>query len=268
MQLTIDTRGLTPALDRLAEMPRQARFAGVKALTYTAQKVARAEEREMLDSFDRPTRRTMQSIYVVGATKERPQAVVGVKDSFGNRGDRGQIAYLRWQIYGGSRTEKAFERALLSGGAMRKGDRAVPGRFARLDAYGNISQGQIKQILSQLRIDATVGSTRSLPRFAFEDTKKDRQQKKRRIAKAFEKAGGQFLALPDGRGRLPAGIYQTRATAFGRSDPRPVIIFVPGARYETRFDFHYAARTAVLRHLGPETERAVAEALADPKVRA
>ena len=37
---------------------------------------------------------------------------------------------------------------------------------------------------------------------------------------------------------------------------------MPRARYEPRFDFHYTARTAVLRHLGPETERAVAEALA------
>lgn len=257
MQLTIDTKSLQRTLDQLAHMPRQMRSAGALALTETAKRVKEAEIAEMRDSFDRPTNYTLGSVFVRGAISQRPVAIVGIKDNIFGQG-RPAIQWLRWQIYGGLRSLTGYENLLVGAGLMRGTDRAVPGRFARLDAYGNISRGQIVQILSQLRIDTTYGSTRSLPRFAFDDRGRDRRAKKARIKLAYKNAGGQYIALPDGRGRLQPGIYQVRSTAFGRTDPKPVLIFVPKATYEPgRFDFHYVAQQAINKHFPAELRAAV-----------
>lgn len=265
MNLTIDTKSLQRTLDQLADMPKQMRYAGALAVTKTAKRVQEAEIAEMRDSFDRPTAYTLGATFVRPATVQRPEAIVGIKDNGFGQG-RPAIQWLRWQIYGGLRSLTGYENLLVGAGLMRGTDRAVPGRFARLDAYGNISRGQVVQILSQLRIDTTVGSTRSLPRFAFDDRGRDRRAKKATIKRAYKRAGGQFIALPDGRGRLQPGIYQVRSTAFGRTDPKPVLIFVPKASYEPgRFDFHYTAQQAINKHFPVELRAAVASTLLTAK---
>jgi hypothetical protein len=264
MKISI-TGNVDPALATLATLPKQVRYASAVALTAAAVKVRQAEVKEMLDSFDRPTKRSLDAVYIRPATVASQQAEVGIKDNIGS-GGRAPITWLRWQVYGGLRSVKAFERLLMGQGAMAAGDRAVPGRFAKLDAYGNISSGQVTQILSHLRIDSSTGSTRALPRYSFDDRGRDRRKKQRTIARAYDRAGGQFIALPQGRGKLAPGVYQTRSTAFGRTAPRPVLIFVPRARYEAgRFDFYAAGRLAAQRHLVPEFQAALAKAIGATK---
>ncbi|MEY2685806.1 MAG: hypothetical protein RL375_4 [Pseudomonadota bacterium] len=266
MRIEIDTKAIDEAVRQVAELPKQLNFATALALTRTAQRVADAERAEMRDSFDRPTPFTLGAVFVRPAKPSNPEAIVGIKNDSG--GARPPVNWLRWQIYGGLRTQTAYERLLVGNGAMRNSDRMVPGRFARLDAFGNISRGQLVQILSQLRIESSTGSARGLPRLAFEDTKRDRNRKKGVIRRAYQRAGGQYVAFPNGRGKLLPGIYQVRATAFGRSDPRPVLIFVSKASYEAgRFDFEYTARTAVQRHLQAEVQAAVAQTLATARPR-
>lgn len=259
MNFTIDTSEIDRLVAPLRDFPRQLNFAGAMALTKTAKRISEAEAIEIKDVFDRPTPYTQSAIFVSPATPNKLEAVVGVKDSFGTTSGRAPLDYLRWEIYGGLRAQTAFEKALVRGGAMDGGDRAVPGQFAKLDAFGSMSRGQMQQILSQLRIDTGVaGSTRSLPKIRAEDDALDRRYKSRRINAAYRRSGGQFIALPYGRGKLRAGIYQVRATAWGRTDPRPVVIFVSKAEYEAgRFDFHYVAELTVQRMLLVELDAAV-----------
>jgi hypothetical protein len=264
VRLTVDIEGLKEVQQSLQGFSnRRLNAALATGLTRTAQKVAEAQRREMVDVFDRPSRYTLQGVFVRPATAQSLEAEVGIKDEFSGGNDRGQAKYLRWQIRGGQRVFTGFERALRSGGQIDGGDFAVPGRFARRTPEGNISPGQIQQILSQLRIDATRGSTRSLPTFGFDDTGKDRRRKKGVIKRAVRRAGGQFIALPKGRGKLKPGIYLVRDTGFGRTDPKPVVRFVSSASYEPeRFDFFFVARLAVQRNLQAEVQRALTESVA------
>lgn len=275
----MDTSQVMRAAAQVADLPKRVRFAAVKAITATAKAVQEAEQREMRDVFDRPTPYTLGSLFVRPATMDMPQATVGLKDNVA--GSRSAVSWLRWQIYGGLRTMTALERRLVSAGAMPNDMRAVPGRFARLDAFGNMSTGQIRQMLSQLRIELSTGATSALPNLSTEERSalkqskvsgmkaltnrqqsfaKDAVAKQRRITSAYKRAGGQFVAFPYGRGKLLPGIYQVRATAFGRTDPKPVMIFVTRASYEAgRFDFHYVADLTVRRQLQVNIDAAMAQ---------
>lgn len=277
MNYTIDTTDL----DRLrrsfdAFSDRRFRAGLAQAATATAQAVKGDQQREIRDVFDRPSPFTLGQVYVRRATAENLQAEVGVSDA------PYSIGYLKWHVRGGQRTRKRFEKLLIAGGAM-PGDRyAVPGKFARLDAFGNISTGQLRQVLSQLRIEPTQGATSVLPRITAGDKRlvanarrgsgfvgplsgsavKDARARINRVNAAQRRAGGQFVAFPNGRGKLPPGIYQVRATAFGRSDPRPIIIFVTRTFYEAeRFDFEYVSRLSVARHLPGAVNAAMADQL-------
>lgn len=267
MRLTVDTQGLQQSVDKISDLPKQLRFATAVALTRTAKLVAEAEVQEMRDVFDRPTPFTLRSIFVKGARPDAPVAEVGIKNDSG--GQRPAVNWLRWQVQGGLRTQTAYERLLVGAGAMRSDDRAVPGKGARLDAFGNISRGQLIQILSQLRIDSSSGSTRKLTQFDFNDNKRDRRLKQNKIRRAFGKAGGQFIAFPNGNRSLLPGIYQAEGRDFGarlgygRSGRlRPILIFVSKAQYEAeRFDFDYVAQKAVQRHLRVQFDAAVKAAV-------
>lgn len=212
---------------------RQAAFAQVVALTRTALDAQAAERETIRSVFDRPTPYTLNSVFVKPATKAQPEAQFGLKDEFGFPSESQITAnrYLGPNIDGGSRSIKRFEKRLQLDGAMPRGWFAVPGKFARLDQYGNISRGQITQILSQLTLTKVSGYTANIS---------PRSRKG-----AIKRAGGEFVALPQGRGKLLPGIYQVTQFATGRSVPRPVVIFVSRVQYSPRFDFHGVGEQAV-----------------------
>ncbi|MEY5099220.1 MAG: hypothetical protein RJA36_1939 [Pseudomonadota bacterium] len=259
MKLSLTSTGLAQIEAELAGFSqRRLNAALATALTRVAVAAKAAEVREMVDSFDRPTPYTLDAVYTKPATAQRLESEVGIKD----QGARPQSRYLRWQIEGGPRRWTGFERSLIRGGAMPDSMRAVPGRFARLDAYGNVSRGQMTQILSQLRIDTgRAGSTRALPTVLSTDSAKDKARKLKTIRGAQRRAGGQFVAFPNGRGKLPAGIYLVRDTAWGRAAPKPIFIFVSSAVYEQRLDFAFVAELQGKR-LGQELELALQQSVA------
>ena len=277
MNFTIDTRDLQALRADLAGFSdRRFRAALATALTRTAVQVRDAEKAELVDAFDRPTRYTLGAIYMQGANADALRAEVGVKDEAA--GGRPPTKWLRWQISGGLRTQTAFERQLVRGGAMRDDQRMVPGEFARLDAFGNVSRGQLQQILSQLRIDNPVlGSNRAMVRRtapinpgrgASKKYGREAVAASRKIRAAYSNAGGAFVAFPNGTRRLLPGIYQAEGRSFGRlgygasGRIRPVLIFVSKAQYEAgRFDFHYVARLTVDRQLAAQVDVAVQEHL-------
>lgn len=260
MNFTIDTTDLRRAGSAFARFSDRRFNAGLAtALTRTALAVQAAQQAEMRDVFDRPTRYTLQSVFVSPARADNLAARVGIKDDYTRRSP---IKWLRWQIDGGTRTPKAFELLLMRSGAMPQGMVTVPGRAVRLDAFGNISTGQLRQILSQLRIEPTSGVTSTLPRITSADTPASRKAKERRIKSAYQRAGGQYVAFPNGRGKLKPGIYQVRSTGFGRTDPKPVLVFVSKATYEAgRYDFDYVSQLAINRNLQREVDTAMAQQL-------
>jgi hypothetical protein len=161
---------------------------------------------------------------------------------------------------------KRFEKALKAAGAMPYGWQSVPAAGARLDAYGNMSRGQIAQILSQVGTELTAGYTRTLPRLRGDEDAKAKRQIQNKRRRAFGRAGGQYVAIPRRKGKLAAGIYLAQARDFGarwglgRSGRlTPVLIFVRATTYRPRFDFYGTVQESVAQTLPRHYSQAIAE---------
>lgn len=256
-------------------LARGAREAQAKALTFTAQDVKAAQEAELRRAIDRPTPYTLGGVYYLPATAANLEAVVALKDDYSPHSGHTAANYLAPQIQGGGRQVKAFEKLLQLSGAMPQGWKAVPGKAARLDAYGNVSTGQIIQVLSQLRLTLTAGYTRNLPlrqrALRGADGKLGELTKEQKAInaarrRAFVRAGGRFFVVKPGEDRkLLPGIYQgqvlgKRTAGPTRRFPLAVFIFVPRATYRRRVDWDQVAeRTIDARlpyHLERQLERA------------
>ena len=247
MKFTITTN----ARDVIASMgdvaARHIPFATALALTRTAQEAQRHEQHEMRDVFDRPTPFTLSALRVVPATKTNLTASVEIKDSAA----KGVAAskYLAPEVYGGRRDLKAFELALFHAGVLPPGHYIVPGEAAKLDAYGNISRGQITQILSYFRARLDVGYTSNA-------TEKTRA----RLKKGSKRRYGIVYFVSKPGDRLPPGVWMREIHGLG-SRVRPIMMFVTRAQYEAIFDFHYVIERTAQEVLPKEFELALAEAL-------
>lgn len=201
---------------------RHVPFATALALTRTAKFIEIKEREEVRRVFDRPTRFTQNAFFVRPATKSRLWAEVKVKDE-----SLKAVPPIKWlapQIFGGRRTAKRFEDLLRKRGLLPPGMFVVPATGARLDAYGNVSRGQLQQILAQLQ-----AARDPLQR----ETKRSRKQRTR----------GRYLVAYPGQKRtahLKPGIYERNDFAFG-SAVRPVFIYVRAPRYRKRLRFYEIA---------------------------
>jgi hypothetical protein len=244
VQLSVDfnTTKFTRDLQRWqkTEVP----LAIAKALTFTAKKGIQPELiREMSRVFDRPTRFTLNSTYVKPATVQTMTAWVGVKDYASKA-----IPAIKWlapQIFGGSRGLKRSEMLLRSQGILYPDEHIVPGEKARLDAHGNMSRGQMQQILS--RVGASFdGLTRARGRVS-------------RVKGTGYSETYFYVRTPMGR-LSRRGIYRRVLFASG-SAVEPVLIFVKRPRYRRRYNFfRIAEQTFQLRYplqLKYELERAI-----------
>lgn len=114
-------------------------FAGVVALTKTAQQVRTAEVALMRKVLNNPTPFTLNSLQVKPATKDRPSASVETKEGFGSV-PAGR--FLSPLVDGGQRRMKSHERKL--------GGYTHPGEFATINRFGNIPGSTYVRILSQV----------------------------------------------------------------------------------------------------------------------
>lgn len=226
-----DVEQIKAAMDNLGR--RQLPFALALAATRVAKIVERELYAEMGRVFDRPTRWTMNSLYVKAATRRTLEALVKLKDD----AFKGTPAtkYLSPQIFGGGRRWKRHERALQQVGILPPGMYCVPGEDARLDAHGNMSKGQVVQILSALRAFGEQGYLAN------------------RTASSEKRLKNppQYFALPEGNGRLPAGIYR-RYSRGRRTTIRAVLVFIKAPSYKQRFDFFGVAERVIAYHAKDE----------------
>lgn len=118
------------------------------SLTRMANKVRSEIKEEMKRVFDRPTRYTLNSMYVKPAKKgmQEMYSETGFID-FSGKGTPA-AKYIKPEVEGGKRNLKGFELRLKAAGILPSGYYTAPGNGAKLNQYGNISQGTIQQILS------------------------------------------------------------------------------------------------------------------------
>lgn len=243
------------------DAPRAVEIATQRALLHTAREVKDAEVREMQRVFDRPTRWTLGA-FQVRFDKAQMEARVEVKDGYWYRADN----YLTTQIEGASnRRQKAFEKALQAVGALPAGWLAVPGERAKLDAYGNHSPGEIRQILSWFdAAERVAGSTQNM---GFAGREKRRKGTKKRAGwEYFLVRPGARRSFARGNGgqgthKMQPGIYRRTAFALG-TRIEPVMIFIKSASYHQRFDFYGVAKRTIEREFKPRLEAALQVELA------
>jgi hypothetical protein len=235
------------SLDRaFAKLQRdQIPFATALALNEMAAGVRDDQRAEMGRVFDRPTPFTLNAFYVKKARKTDLSAWVGIRD-FAPKGTPAW-KYLTPEVEGGPRRMKRLELRLsqISGGQY-----IVPGKGAKLDQYGNISRGQIAQILSRLNASADPAQNMS-------DKTTQRLKRKGLIAKG-QKAD-YFVVREKGGNRRPLGVYQL----VGPGKVEPVLIFTRTApSYSKRYDPDRVVIRSLNTRGAGAIERAIAQALA------
>lgn len=268
----------TGAIRALAGQARQVRFAAAVALTRTAQRAEKAVIAEMPRAFDRPTPYTLRATRIVPATRENLTAQVWLK---GRRGDPASrdTQHLFVQVFGGGRGAKALETRLRRiAGGLRSNEFLVPATGAPLDAFGNVSAGVVRSILSQL------GAANAADNSGYDSNVKRSGLRTLQSINRQRKAGTFFIPRP-GSG-LPRGIYQrlpggagkrTRTLRYadrkGREKTRREAtitwttrmifkIVVGRPKYRPRLRFFDIGRAAVAQHFDREFAVAYQRALA------
>jgi hypothetical protein len=259
MQIRVDTSGLDVIAARLRGLSdKKIRVAMVAALNDAAYAGQQAGKREIASVFDRPTPFISRSpvyfkaglagrsVRVPGAfdisgkglsvqlSSDRIEAVVDLSGEGNKQGvSPDQVLYA--QIHGGARRHKRHEVALQRVGILPAGMGIVPGDAAKLDQFGNMSSGQIVQIIAWFSGFGEQGYKENMTDKTR--TAKGRDNKRTGIR------GFQYFALQQKRGKLLPGVYQRIDTGFG-SAVKPVMIFVRMPQYKRRFDFYGVTRKA------------------------
>jgi hypothetical protein len=221
---------------------KKVELAAAIALTRTAKEGQAAHVAEMARVFDRPTRYTLQSVYIRPATVQKLVAKAWIKDDT-SKGTPAEN-YLGPQIEGGKRKRKRFEKALIAKGIMNANDYAVPGAGARLDANGNIQPSQIVQILAWVEAFGQQG-------YKANSTAKTRARTTKRTGKSY------FVARSNGSA-VASGIWERQEFAAG-AGKRPVLIFVDGVRYKKLLGWAATWQATAEREFPIQFEKALVE---------
>jgi len=217
---------------------KQVPFATAKALTKTAQLAQAAVVGEMKKKFDRPTPYTLKSLYIKPATKQKLEARVFLKDSIFGGNPNSLAEILGHQYAGGTRIRKRLEKALSRAGLISEGEFVAPGAAAKLDQYGNMSRGQIQQILSQLRA--------GLDPYSWSSTSA-------RSKANVKKSGGMFWSRG---GKLPRGVWMRAGSGV-----KPILIVIAKPRYRQRINMDRIVRRVVDTQFDAEFRKAMDEAV-------
>lgn len=206
--------------------------ATAQAINWTSYNLRERLQEEIKSVFDRPTRFTIDSIEVIKATAERPEATVMLKD-FSSKAAPAAV-WLAPQVYGGDRRDKRSETLLRGRGILPAGMYVAPGAGMKLDSMGNVGRGQMQKIISGLGA-------------SFDPYQRSTSSRR--------SAGNRKRFFVMRQGKRPIGI----AERFGRSreQVRIVLAFIAKPKYQKRFDFFGIATQFVDEDLPKTFERAM-----------
>lgn len=224
-----------------------------EALNKTALDMRDALIEEMRKVFDRPTPYTLNSIRVKRATNANLATTVWF------RGSENQKHYIMPQVYGGNRDQKRSESLLRRRGILGANEVMVPASNAavRRDAYGNVSRGQMQQILSQLGAFYLAGSNKNET-----PEKKAKREGKLLSQRYFVARKGEsrvgFGSWKNGEKiqHLKSGIWMRVRTISG-NEIYPIFFFANKATYRIRFKFHEVAQKAAEANFERQYKKAI-----------
>ena len=236
---------------------RRLRIAGINALNNTAKIVQQSIVDEMRGVFHKPNAYTLNSLRVIPATASKASAEVTFKGS-------GAGHYLLPQVYGGPRLQKQSEKMLEN--VLPPTVYAIPAQGAKLDANGNMSPGQLVQILSFFRSFSEVGFSanrrgpmavkwqklRALHDAGFSDA----VIRGMGISTVAIGTGGrvEYFIAPLTRGSKSLAIFQ----AIGRARGIPVLIITRQPQYRKLLDFFGIAERVADQELPIQLHKALA----------
>lgn len=237
LQIKINTDNLFRAMDQAAG---QVAYATMLAINKTADQARAEVQTEMQRVFDRPTPWVINSLRVKYASKASLTASLGYKDKNSAESSRSMVEP---HVEGGSRNFKGMEVRLNRAGLLPSGWNAVPGAAASLDPYGNMSRGQISQILNVLGTYTEAGynkaNSKTVDRLAKGNAKKGTYGFVYWVNKVGASGPGKHLA---------PGVYQRVSTGYG-SSLKPILMFVKRAVYRPRLDFYGIGQRVIDRDL-------------------
>lgn len=187
--MNINVNGLKDVQRMLDAVPRQAIRAVEIALDATGKQIKQDVKQEMQRVFDRPTPFTLNSLKLTPTHNHNMTVTVWFKEP-----DRMGQHYLVPQVDGGPRNTKGFERGIDLG-------ELVPAMGAKINQYGNVSPGQLRQILSVL------GKAETSAGYMANITSRSRRRNTRER---------DYVVIDRRqRGNLPMGVYQRFQTGAG-----------------------------------------------------
>ncbi len=254
------TSKLRDGVDYYAAMRRQLPYATSVALNRTAEAVRQALVQQTQQVFDRPTPYTLNALRVARASKGNLVATIAYRDGAGKgtSADR----YLAPQVLGGGRRLKRSERALQRAG-LPAGMFTIPAAAAELDAYGNMSRGQIVRLLSYFEAFGEQGyranaTARSRARTANVGTSREGYRRINGVQYFISRGKGSMSGQR--RQVLPAGIW--RKTGTHGADVAPVLLAVEQPQYTPRLPFYETAAAVYGERFDVEYSTALDAALA------
>jgi len=198
-------------------------------------------------SLDRPMQVTLNSVRVKTALADDLRAELYIKDDAMRAGEPSPAGWLSPNEQGGGvgRYVKKFEKALIAQGAMPAGMLVVPGPAARLDGFGNISRGQIVQVLNQLGAELSPGYRRVISANGA-----------KRLASA-KRSGRLYVAIAKKVGNLRPGVYVRGGR--GMRELRLVFAYVSRVSYSKRLALQETTVQRAPLVLDRQLARAIAE---------
>ena len=194
------------------QLSKEMRTSVAKAMTHGARQAEKAVKAQSPRKIDRPTRWTMNSVFVAPAKPSQLRVAVGFKD-YAVKGTPA-AKYLEPIVSGGDRQAKGAENLLRRTQVIPPSSFIVPTGVTplKLDQYGNIGGSRMVQVLSRLKSLREAGSTGNV-------TGSKRSQGKR-------SQRDYFTGRP---GNLPFGIYARigRKPKGNSAEGRPMTVGLP-----------------------------------------
>jgi hypothetical protein len=218
-----------------------------EAINRTADWAETDVRRELPKVFDRPIPYTLRALLVRYASTANLEAELWFK----RRSADADKLWAAAQVAGGSRAMKPMELRLQRAGILPHGWMVVPGGAMPLDAYGNISRGEVSRILNVLGTYTEAGYNKA------------NDKTRARLRKGNAKRGVYGFAYwvnpivgPRRQRHLQPGVYRRVYTPFGTS-LRPMLIFVNRAMYRVRLPLGEIVQRTVQRRFPGEFEKAM-----------